>query len=293
MQTTLFTPSYRGDLERALWMRRSIRRFLTKPCRHLIAVPRIDLNAFAQALRGDSDVELVAQEDAVDAIFYPDLVYRFVTRLAPSQAWRLDSRAGSPGWIVQQIVKLNCTRWVDDGAVLFVDSDLVFMRPFIAEDLAVIAGRRVLVRVTPPREESKHRAHIDRSRKMLALPLGLSEHHYMAYPAIWHVEWVKRLQEYLLATHKMGWQRALFEAKLLSEYTLYGLFVEEVLRPNALVIRSAPFHHIVFDAKSFRDLKDDPRVLANVRRDRLTLVVQSNLGIPVADYQEILDVVLH
>lgn len=292
MQATLFTPSHLGDLERALWMRRSIRRFLTTSCRHVIAVPRPDLGAFTRELQSDTDVELVAQEDAVESIFYPDWLYRLVARLAPSQTWRLEERAGRPGWIVQQIVKLNCTRWVDRGAVLFVDSDLVFMRPFAPQDFGVTEGRRVLARVTPPREDSKHRSHINRSRQLLALPPGPSEHHYMAYPAIWYVDWVKQLQDHLQATHKTGWQQTLFEAGHISEYTIYGLFVEELLKPEALQIQAAPFHHIVFDAQSFRDLKESREILDSVRRERLTLVVQSNLGVPVAEYEEILDIVL-
>lgn len=294
MEATFFTPSYAGDLDRAIWMRRSIRRFLNASCRHILAVPRRDHRAFARAFRDDADVELVLQEDAVASIFYPDLMYRVVKSLAPSQCWRLAARhGGRPGWVVQQIVKLNCTMWIDAGAVLFVDSDLVFTRPFSLADLGITDGPRTLVRITPPREDSKHREHINRSRQILGLLPGESEHHYMAYPAIWYVDWLSSLHEHLEQQTPASWQQSLHAANLISEYTIYGLFVEELLRPQNLEIRSQPFHRIVHDESSYFALVRNSGDSAWCQQDdHLTLVVQSNLHIPVCEYEAVLDAIL-
>src|SRR5580765_605667 len=109
-QATFFTPSYIGDIERAVWMRRSLKTFFKGSSLHIMAVPRKDLVAFRRALPQEADLALVAQEDMVDSIFYPDRLYRMAARFARSQLWRLESHAGRPGWIVQQIAKLNCTK---------------------------------------------------------------------------------------------------------------------------------------------------------------------------------------
>jgi len=289
MNTTFFTPSYINDLDRAVWMRRSINKFAKAEYRHFIAVPRRDIPAFKQALRGDRQVEIVCQEDAVSETFYPDWLYRIASRFAKSQLWRLDSHAGRAGWIIQQIVKLNCIHWVTDGAVAFIDSDLVFTKPFDAKDLGIEDAARTLVRVTPKDEASRHRAHINHAREILSLASGPSDHHYMAYPAIWYTDWIKQLHRYLEETSRTDWQSALHAAEHISEYSIYGVFVEEVLKPANLIVRTEPFHRIVWDRASFDELKSRMKSSDNlVGKNHLTLVVQSNLGITVSDYEDIL-----
>lgn len=289
METTLFTPSYINDLDRAVWMRRSINRFAESAYRHVIAVPRRDIPAFEDALQDDRHVEIVCQEDAVSRIFYPDWVYRIVSRLAKSQTWRFEHHAGRAGWIVQQIVKLNCIHWIPNGAVAFIDSDLVFTRPFTVQDLGVTETQRTLVRVTPKDEASRHRAHINHARKILSLPPGPSDHHYMAYPAIWYTDWLEQFHQYLEETTKTDWQSALHIAQHISEYSIYGVFVEEVLKPANLTVQTEPFHRIISDKESFEDLKSSLENTNNAAsKNNLTLVVQSNLGISVTEYENIL-----
>jgi hypothetical protein len=292
MNTTFFTPSYINDLDRAIWMRRSINRFSKDACRHIIAVPRSDVTAFQEALRGDKHVEIVCQEDAVSKIFYPDWVYRAIRRLAKSQLWRFESHAGRAGWIVQQIVKLNCIHWVPNGAVVFIDSDLIFTRPFSIQDLGIEETTRTLVRITPKDEASRHRAHINNARNILSLPDGPSDHKYMAFPAIWYTDWIEQLHRYLEETRKTDWQSALHIAKHISEYTIYGTFVEEVLRPEKLAVRTKPFHKIIFDRASFDELKSSPKDFNNPANNYLALVVQSNLGISVSEYENILSAII-
>lgn len=292
MLTTLLTPSYINDLERAVWMRKSIRRFQQEPYRHVIAVPSRDLAAFTKAFRGDASVDLFAQEDVVGKIFYPDALYRLLGRVAKSQLWRFEGHAGRAGWVVQQIVKLSCTRWVSEGAVAIIDSDLIFTRPFSAIDLGIDDTTRTLVRITPRDESSKHRVHVNNSRAILGLPPGSSDQHYMGYPTIWYVDWVRQLQQYLTAKAHADWQVPLHAAGHISEYTIYGIFVEEHLKPEKLALRTKPSHHIVFDSESFRHLKTRRDDLDFLRRNFLTLVVQSNLGLPVAEYEEVLDAII-
>lgn len=288
MNTTFFTPSYINDLDRAIWMRRSINKFSKDACRHVIAVPRSDIDAFKKAFSDDRKVEIVCQQDAVNSNFYPDFLYRVLSRIAKSQLWKFEDHAGRPGWIIQQIVKLNCVHWVASGAVVFIDSDLVFTRPFTLHDLGIEDTTRTLVRVTPKDEASRHRAHINNARTTLSLPPGPTDHHYMAYPAIWYTDWVEQLHAYLEQISKTDWQSALHLANHISEYSIYGTFVEEVLKPENLVIRTEPFHKIIWDKASFDALKSSGNGIDRPIDNNLTLVVQSNLGISVTEYEDIL-----
>lgn len=294
MLTTLFTPSYVGDLERAVWMRRSVRRFQKQPLRHVIAVPTQDRMQFGQAFADDDLVQLVEQQEVVSSRFYPRWFYPLVQRLVPqAQHWRFERHEGRIGWIVQQIVKLSCSRWISDGAVAMVDSDLVFTRPFGPDDLGITDSTRTLLRITPEHESSRHRRHLLMSRDLLGLPPGSSEHHYMGSPAIWYVDWLRALQQHLAQRAAGDWQQPLYAAVDISEYTIYGLFVEEVLKPAGLVARTAPFHHIVYDLETFRQLMAGRQDLDPLRERCLTLVVQSNLGLPVAAYRDILDAIIN
>lgn len=293
MQATFFTPSYIGDLDRAVWMCRSLRQYFQGTARHILAVPRQQRPQFRKAFGHDPLVEIVSQETVVPRAFYPDLLYRLAGRIAKHQIWRLEGRGGRPGWIIQQIVKLGCSRWIDSGAAIFIDSDLIFTRPFDLADLGLAEGTRPLVRITPRDEHSRHRAHIDNARKLLGLPPGASEHHYMAYPTIWHVEWLRELQRHLACETGRTWQMALHRAGHISEYSIYGIFVEEILKPRDLNLITRPFHRIAWDAASFEDLKHATLEGGDQPDDALSLVIQSNLNIPPAQYEDMLRRILN
>lgn len=288
MRTTFFTPSYINDLDRAIWMRKSIVRFFQGKCQHFIAVPERDVDAFRKVFSNDKAVEVVCQHDAVEDIFYPDFLYRTMSKLAKSQLWRFESHAGRPGWIIQQVVKMNCVRWVKDGAIVFVDSDVIFIRPCCLRDLGIDDNSRILVRITPKDEASKHRAHIAGARKLLSLPIGTTEHHYMSSPSIWYADWTKSLHDYIEKATSRDWQGALCATDNMSEYSIYGTYVEEILRPANLVVRTKPFHGIVWDNTSFMEFVSNAEASTLTTSDVLTLVVQSNLGIPVSKYESVL-----
>lgn len=282
---TLFTPSYIGDLERLLLMRRSLRRFLASPCRHIVAVPESDMRAFRSAL-GSDDCELIAQQSLVDGRYFPHAAYRLITGIAPNQAWRFSRWAGRPGWIVQQIAKLGAAALCGASApMVVVDSDLFFVRPFGLDDIAP-PGRRVLVREEPDSESGKHREHIAGARRLLGLPPGGTEHHYMAYPAIMYPDWVAALLKHIESVHGRPWQDVLRGTETFSEYSLYGIFVEEVLAPRDLVRRDQPFNLILWDQTSFADFFRAPQSALDRNPERICVVAQSNLGIPTRTYHQ-------
>ncbi len=282
---TFFTPSFRGDLERFALLRRSIRLFQPTAIRHVVAVPVSDLPIFEQELAGDTDIELIVQQSLVPSFFYGTRLHRLVERHFPTQAWRLSSQAGRSGWIIQQIVKLSAASVVQDGAIVFFDSDCFLLRRFLVTEFGKEESDRLLVRNEPTVESARHREHIAAARKLLGLGSGPTEHHYMACPAIWYPDWLTALHQHLEQLHHKPWQRVLFEAGLISEYSIYGVFVEEVLKPADLRVATREYHRGVWS------VDDLPRLLSGHFLDDeeavdrpLTMVVQSNLSIPVHEY---------
>lgn len=277
-----FTPSYLGDLERLLLLRASMRKFYRGRGRHVVAVPESDLPQFRRALAGD-DAELVSQQSLVDHRFFPTRLYQLVARYAPGQAWRLQKQGGKGGWIIQQIAKLNAKSLRERGPIAVLDSDIFFFRPFDDTDLLEEEGR-VLVRILPAQESGRHRKHIASARRLLRLPEGSTEHHYMSCPAILHAEWLHELCLYLEDDDGTTWQEVLLKEATLSEYSIYGTFVEEILKPADIVIRDRSFNHMLWDNESYERFFADPMAVVATDPSKVCVVVQSALKVPVSKY---------
>jgi hypothetical protein len=288
LENTFFTPSYSPDLDRLVLLRESIRRFYQGSANHVIAVPSREIAHFLKYLKDDK-VIFVSQESMVSPRFYPTLWYRALEKILPDQCWRFQASSGRSGWIIQQIVKLCAAEVVDTQAVTIVDSDFVFMRPFSDEDLfGNDASLRSLYRVEPNSESGKQRELMRRAREILSVPAGSEEHHYIAWPVTWYVEWLRGLRDSIEKTHTENWQEVLFEAGTFSEYCLYGIYVEEVLKPQNLNVTSVRLYDLVWNEESFDDLvcgNYEKKLLAD-GNSRLGLVMQSNLARSVNYYNK-------
>lgn len=278
-----FTPSFRNDLDRLILLRRSIRKYYQGHARHVIAVPKEDFKLFKSALN-DNACTLIVQNSLVRPEFFPHSLYGFIKKNLPGQAWRFNRLSGKGGWIIQQIAKLSSFELLPAGPVVVLDSDLLFLRPFADKDLLSDKGR-ILIRITPDTESGKHRKHIANARRFLGLPEGSTEHHYMSCPAILHAEWLREMTNFIEARFNKPWQEALYEEETMSEYSIYGVFVEEILKPDDLVIRDISFNHMIWDRSSYDDFFLDPDFMANHAQEKLCAVVQSALKIPTEEYQ--------
>lgn len=291
------TPSYRGDLDRFILLRRTVERFARCRVEHVAAVPRQDVSLFRDALRQDTGVRVVAQQDYVAPMFYAPAWSKFLQEKLGRRAWRLTQTrfGGRPGWIVQQIVKLSAPELFAEGAVCIVDSDLLFVREFDVSDLLPASGTRVLMRLEPEKEPAKHRNYMRKSRELLKLAPNGEDHHFMAYPAIWYTDWVQQLRDELERRHGKPWQQVLYDSGFFSEYLLYGVYLDEVLIPPGLEQRKAPLHVGVWDREGFDRFMRSPRQILDsypAGKAPLTLVVQSNIGMAPQSYANTIEAAL-
>lgn len=283
---TFFTPSYRNDLERLILLRKSINRFYSGHAKHIISVPRHDFNVFKQALESDifrGECQLIEQQALVDKRFFPSPFYKMVTQAIPTQAWRFERYAGRAGWITQQVVKLSAYEIIPTETIVVIDSDLIFIRNFSDESFLHSNGK-ILMRHVPEKESAKHRSHITKSREILQVPPGTTEHNYMSSPAIIQKTWLRELARYLESTYHQPWQETLLREPRFSEYSIYGIFVEEILRPKDLIVQTSPLFMIIWDKESFADFIESPERFVSSHPERLCLVVQSNLSIEANSY---------
>lgn len=287
---TYFSPSYRNDLERMVLLRKSFKRFYEGEGSHIIAVPKKDLSLFQEVLSEDGCV-LITQESLVDKIYYPKAWYSLVSSLFPSQAWRFSRFGGKSGWVIQQIAKLMAPGLAPSGTAIVLDSDLFFLRPFSDATFLRSSGR-MLVKNFPETESGKHRKHIANSRLLLGLPEGPTDHHYMSSPAILHAEWVAALFEYLESRYHAKWQEVLYHQNTLSEYSIYGTFVEEVLRPEDLIVYDHSFNHMLWDNTSFKEFFDSAEERIADNPEKICAVIQSAIGVTADEYRADLEYLL-
>jgi hypothetical protein len=291
------TPSYRPDLERLYCQRESIRRYCAEPASHLVVVPRGDYGLFRRKFAADPSVEILVQNDYVDPRFYPRLGYRILERIAKGQCWRLRKYAGRSGWIIQQIVKLAAPLLTDDPLILITDSDTIFFRRFGRRDFDPVPDRRLLIRSASTGDALLHRKHVVNSRRLLRLPDGPDDMNYMSVPMVWHRDWIVALHAHLEALYSRPWQHVLAEQPQLSEYTLYGVFVEEVLAPEALDIRTQPYNFGLWTPEQLPALSSHLETIRRLAVEPddsdtapLCFTLQSWLNLPPAEYRKILEI---
>lgn len=250
----------------------------------MIAVPREDEELFRGITRGD-DVEIVIQNDLVDSRFYPAAWYTYIEKNWPNQAWRFAKFAGRNGWVIHIVVKLSLCQFIKDRPAILVDSDSFFTRKFSNSDLDNPDCQRVLVKWIPDVPIPAQERHLRRTREILGVPAAPELHNYQSHPEVWYPDWVERLQAHLELKYEKPWQHALFDAGTISSSALYGTFVEEVLKPADLMIRSHFPYFIAWDDTSYANFLRDPKSSIG---DRFYAVIQSNLGYPSREYRDLL-----
>lgn len=283
---TFWTPSYRNDADRFTLLRKSIREFYSDSAKHIVVVPQEDVSLFKRIIMHDENVELLVQNDFVNPVFYPSRLYGYIEKLFPNQTWRFKNISGCSGWIIHIIVKLSMPKMISDGVVVLIDSDVFFTKRFSNKDLDIISNDNILIKDYPKAESGKHRRHMEQSRKTLAIEAGSTDYHYMSTPDIWYPEYVKKLQDHLETLYKRPWQEALFEIGNISSSTLYGVFVDEVLKPASLRIRPPLPYYIAWDQKSYDEFMMHPEKCC---ADKLSAVIQSNINCSVNDYIDVVE----
>jgi Family of unknown function (DUF6492) len=230
--TTLavITPSYAPDLELCRDLNRSVIECTPADVRHHIVLPRRDLEAFA-SLRGPR-TELWT----VDALLPPRML-----ALPVANTWLNLRRPYPPirGWVIQQLVKLHAAAELDADVWLLADSDVVFVRPVTAQTFQQ-DGRFCYYRGDNAVDKSMPR-HIlwhDVARRLLGLPPAgpppLPD--YISPVNVWDRQTVLALRDRIEQVTGRNWLDAIGSQLHISEFMLYGLFVEAVLQSSAHVV---------------------------------------------------------
>jgi Family of unknown function (DUF6492) len=167
-----------------------------------------------------------------------ELLPRRYRRLRRPGVWVNLKRPWPPvrGWVMQQALKIAATAAVRADAVLIADSDVVLVRPTGAERFRT-GGRLQLYKLDGAVHDGMER-HI-RWHQVAHRLLGLDPPpdpplaDYVSSLNFWDPAVVRDMQERITETTGRHWLDA-FTAELhISEFILYGVFVERVLSPSS------------------------------------------------------------
>lgn len=218
----VITKSYAPDFQLCLDLHRSVLIYASECVHHHIIVPRSDRRLFGSL--ATPRTHICCEADLLPRFFASLPLINFTINLAqPFPPVR--------GWILQQVVKLAAVAASKDDVVLVVDSDVEFIgaidrETFIQNGVVRFYRKPRAIDGNLPRHVAWHRT----ARNLLGLPM--SEPPYTDYihaliacdPAI-----VRQMLARVTAIAGRPWASVIAGQLDFSEWTLYGVFVDEIL----------------------------------------------------------------
>jgi hypothetical protein len=220
----IITPSFRTDFEQCRLLTETVRAHVAPHVKHYLIVDRRDGRLFSELSGPRTEVLLVE-----------DMVPWWIRRPPLARRWWLSLKTPPiRNWILQQIVKLSVAKFVPADVLVFVDSDVFFVRPY--DPRSLLRGDKV-----PLFREYGEELRCDFNRrwhrvgaKLFGLPPQddyLTS--YVGNIITWKAENVRLLHDHIEKVTGRSWIESVSRVLAMSEYVLYGMFCEHVLKERS------------------------------------------------------------
>lgn len=228
----LITPSYKPDFERCRLLAESVDMCVKPNINHYILVARQDLKLFKQL---ESSNRIIVTVESILPWWIQKLPLL-------KNGWFSFQTLPIRNWLAQQIIKLEVANHVREDILIFVDSDVTFIREFDPQKFIQDEKVRLFrVELSPSslNDLSTQLKWQNSATSLLGLPPipeANSETPFIGYvgnPITWRKENVLRLHKHIEKVTGKSWIRAVAECWDFSEYMLYGIFVDHVLKDNS------------------------------------------------------------
>jgi hypothetical protein len=224
------TPSYSGDFERCKMLCESMDVFLKGQWHHYIVVNKPDFESF----RPFTSINRTVMQ--IHEVAPPNMHHLFDIPFANGHSlWWARKTGFFIGWHMQQIIKMGIASMLTEEGLAYCDSDMFFVKTFDTEQLTSAnqfrlfrSSQRYTIAQTPNPKYTKPGLDI------LGLPRNDVDQHftYIDNFVTWHRPTVLALRDHIEKTSGKDWYTELGARLDVSEYTLYGLFVDEVQKNN-------------------------------------------------------------
>lgn len=194
------------------------------------------------------------------------------------------------GWSVQQLTKLAAPEISDAVIFVLLDSDFFFLKPLDPHELFTEERLPLFCLDDGGAMYARYPSWYDNASRLTAYPKNRSvRFNYVTKPIYWLRSCVVQLRERIERAAQRPWQDALLDSQEFSEYTLYGMYVENTpeeknrhrLTPNWRT-------RIKY---SFVPQSTDTVVqyLSRLEQDVYGIAVHRSCGIPVNEYRPVVE----
>jgi uncharacterized protein DUF6492 len=227
-EMAVITPSCAPDADLFAELHRSVLEHTPGSTVHYVIVPPVDRPIFAQYAGPRCQVW-------TDSDFLP----RRYLNVPRGRIWVNARRPWPPirGWVLQQAIKIAVAGEADTQAVLIADSDVVLVRTTSVERFQVDGQLRLYraedaVHAGMPRHVQWH--HV--AHRLLGLPVApaLPLPDYVSSFNVWDPAQVRAMQKKISETSHADWLDTFTRELHVSEFILYGVFVDQVANAGGL-----------------------------------------------------------
>jgi hypothetical protein len=216
----IVTPSFRRDLELCRTLNRTVLEFLPQSVHHHIIVPRRDARLFRPL--ADSRTHIA---------FVEEIIPRGYVQIPGTRRW-LSKASVVPlhGWHVQQIVKIAAVAALSERIAVVADSDVMIVRDVDPSTFSRDGKTRLYRQSGGITAEMKlHVAWHRNACNLLGIsPYGPPADDYIGMLISWDRRLVIDMCSHIEKVSGKRWDTAFGGARRISEYLLYGLFVDNV-----------------------------------------------------------------
>jgi hypothetical protein len=289
MSLALVTPSYRHDAELFSDLHQSVIRMTEESVVQYVIVPTADLELFTAIV---SRRCIVVPEESLYPSHYKPMhgVSRLVRFLphAPAHA-RIaaintkDLFRPVRGWMMQQALKLEICRQLSVDTVLLIDSDVELVRP-ITEASFRYGGRTRLYRRPKAIDGSMplHMEWIKASRLLLGLPSAeFPASDYISSLCVWEPNIVRAMLAHVEQVTGLHWMDAIIGQQTFSEWTLYGVFAEEIMNYSESAMAESSLCHSYW-GKTALAIENAIEFASRIEPDDVAVLIQSKTRTPRA-----------
>lgn len=273
--TAMVTCSYRPDFERCSRLCASMDEFISPEVQQVIIVPSRDRKLFSQLESGTRSI--VSTEDALPARYF---------QLPYFKKWWLDQGLWPiRGWMMQQVTKLSADLVTNRETIIFVDSDIEFIRSLQYQRF-IIGDTVRLHRKPMHKRDGVHLKWHHASADLLGLRQQYFGSDYIGPLATWRRSNLIQLKNHIEKMSGCPWYEAVGRRMTVSEYTLYGVFVEHVIG----IDKSGHFanaedlcHCLWFENDTEKFLTE-----FNYKNSPQAVLLQSNIGLNQGDVESMM-----
>jgi hypothetical protein len=280
----IVTASYAADFERCRLLCETIDRLVTGAPRHYILVEKRDVALFRQLETRDRMI--VSERDLLPAWLKP---YDDPLSLFRRRIWLSRKTQPLRGWHVQQLRRIAIAAHVREDALVYIDSDVAFVKPFDCR----VFWRDGLVRLFR-RDDGIAAALADQEiwSQNAGKALGIaasspSPHDYIATLIAWRRDSVEAMCRHIEAVHGKHWVEVVASVRKFSECIMYGRYVDDVIGGAGHFHGAEEFCHIQWFGTPHSD-EEISAFISEIRPEQVAIGMQSFIGTDIARLRRLL-----